>query len=104
MLLVRGTVRVYETAKGRREIVLYRVRDGRRSGRNRDSISRRLGELMGLVEQIAFQRLDLRLAYLFGQPRLPVVAGVMPFELRTFTSMPLLSSEVSNGIATWELR
>lgn len=31
------------------------------------TMSRRLGELMGLVEQIAFQRLDLRLACLLGQ-------------------------------------
>lgn len=111
VLLVRGTVRVYETGEGGREIALYRVHAGElcvltltnltacspyTAGATAEeavevviipiqpfnhalahseafrtfvlsTMSRRLGELMGLVEQIAFRRLDLRLACLLGQ-------------------------------------
>lgn len=111
ILLVRGTVRVYNAGEGGREIVLFRARAGelcvltisdltaaRAYSANAvaekavelvtipaakfhdalaqseafrsyvlSSLAQRVCELMGLVEQVTFQRLDLRLACLLGQ-------------------------------------
>lgn len=111
ILLTRGTVRVFQTGEGGREILLFRVRAGELcvltlndltsaraysanavaeepvdlviipADKFRDalawseafrsyvlsSLAQRLCDLMGLVEQVAFQRLDLRLACLLGQ-------------------------------------
>lgn len=111
ILLIEGTIRVYETAENGREIVLYRVKAGEicvltitnlmehtayqaEAVVENDSrvisiplehfksamahspafrtfivttLARRLSHMMRLVEQIAFQRLDLRLACLLGQ-------------------------------------
>lgn len=111
LLLARGSVRVYESGEGGREIVLYRVRAGELcvltlndltaarpysagataeedveviiipADKFRDALARsesfrnfvlasltqRLCEMMSLVEQVTFQRLDLRLACLLGQ-------------------------------------
>lgn len=111
VLLSRGVLRVYESDKNGRELVLYRVRAGdlcvltlssimasgsytagakaeedielvmipmaffQKALSNSDAfrsfiittLSRRMGEVMALVEQVAFQRLDLRLACLLGQ-------------------------------------
>lgn len=111
VLLYRGVLRVYESDKSGREIVLYRVRAGdlcvltlstlmvrghyaagakaeedvevvmipmalfQKALDHSDAfrnfiittLSRRMGEVMALVEQVAFQRLDLRLAGLLKQ-------------------------------------
>lgn len=111
MLVIKGTVRVYERAGNGRELALYRVNAGEicvltitnllehtaykadavtedevqvvsipLSGfqealagspdfRNfiMSTLARRLSNVMQLVEQVAFQRLDLRLACLLGQ-------------------------------------
>ncbi len=111
ILLIEGTIRVYEKADNGREIVLYRVQAGEicvltitnlmeHTAYQADAVvesdsrvismplqhfqsamahspafrtfilttlARRLSHMMRLVEQIAFQRLDLRLACLLGQ-------------------------------------
>ena len=111
LLVVRGTIRIYETAENGREILLYRLYGGEicvltlthlmqgipytacavaedevsvvsipqahfqralaESEAFRTAVlfalSRRLGDVMQLVEQVAFHGLDLRLACLLGQ-------------------------------------
>ncbi|BAV33422.1 Crp/Fnr family transcriptional regulator [Sulfuricaulis limicola] len=111
LLLVRGTVRVYESSEGGREIALYRTHGGdiciltlnnllsgadyaaeavtedevravmipmpffqhamahSEAFRNfiMATLARRLSDVMRVVEQVTFQRLDLRLACLLGQ-------------------------------------
>lgn len=111
MLVVKGTVRVYERAGNGRELALYRVTAGEicvltitnlleHTAYSADAVTedevqvvsiplscfqdtlaespgfrnyimstlaRRLSAVMQLVEQVAFQRLDLRLACLLGQ-------------------------------------
>jgi len=111
MLLVRGTVRVYEAGESGREIALYRLNAGELCVLSLTSLmapeaysagamaegeievaliplpqfkdalagsdtfrrfvlttlSRRLAQMMSLVEQVAFRQLDLRLAWLLGQ-------------------------------------
>jgi len=111
LLVIEGTIRIYETAENGREILLYRLYGGEicvltlshllrgiaytayaiaennvsvvsipQSHFERAlaeseafrtavlfSLSRRLGDVMQLVEQVAFHSLDLRLACLLGQ-------------------------------------
>lgn len=134
VLLAEGTIRVFESGEGGRELVLYRVQPGEmcvmtashllqqrpypavavaegdarlvvipgrhfqdaldRSNSFRSyvmgTLARRLGDVMEVIGQVAFRRLDLRLACLLGRrfgeknnPRLEVTHEELARELGT---------------------